>query len=126
MTPPSEPPEVELVISIDSLTSFFDHQTLKLFGYIKHRKVIILVDSGSTHNFIHHRISQDINYYIRAVNNFQIMIANGGSIKCGGCFNSFKFKTTPCIIAYVATFIMCKRFVLLNDKSLVLRIQYLY
>jgi hypothetical protein len=46
--------------------------------------VIILVDSGSTHNFIHHRISQETNCYIRALNNFQIMIVDGGSMKCGG------------------------------------------
>jgi hypothetical protein len=51
------PPEVELVISLNDITSFSASQTLKLIGYIKHRKVIILVDSGSTHNFIHRRIA---------------------------------------------------------------------
>jgi hypothetical protein len=84
ITPPSDPPEVELVISLNALTGFSAPQTLKLIGYIKHRKVIILVDSGSTHNFIHRRIAQETNCYICAVNNFQIMIANGGSMKCGG------------------------------------------
>ena len=64
MTPPSNPLEVELVISLNSLTRFSTPQTLKLIGYIKHRKVIILVDSGSTHNFIHRCISQEINCYI--------------------------------------------------------------
>ena len=57
ITRPSDPPEVELVISLNSLTSFSAPQTLKLIGYIKHRKVIFLVDSGSTHNFIHHCIA---------------------------------------------------------------------
>jgi hypothetical protein len=84
ITPPSNPPEVELVISLNALTSFSAPQTLKLIGYNKHRKVIILVDSGSTHNFIHRRIAQETHCYIHAVNNFQIMIANGGSMKCGG------------------------------------------
>jgi hypothetical protein len=84
ITPPSDPPEVELVISLIALTSFFAPQTLKLISYIKHRKVIILVDSGSTHNFIHYHIAQETHYYIYVVNNFQIMIANGGSMKCGG------------------------------------------
>jgi hypothetical protein len=84
ITPPSNPPKVEPVISPNSLTGFSTPQTLKIIGYIKHRKVIILVDSGSTHNFIHHRIAQETNCYICAVNNFQIMIANGGSMKCGG------------------------------------------
>jgi hypothetical protein len=84
ITPPLDPSEVEPVISLNSLTRFSAPQTLKLIGYIKHRKVIILVDSGSTHNFIHRCISQETNFYNRAVNNFQIMIANGGSMKCGG------------------------------------------
>jgi hypothetical protein len=84
ITPPSDPPEVESIISLNVLTRFFAPQTLKLIGYIKHRKVIILVDSGSTHNFIHLHIAQETNCYIRTVNNFQIMIANCGSMKCGG------------------------------------------
>jgi hypothetical protein len=84
MNPPSDPPEVELVISLNDLIGFSAPQTLKLIGYIKHRKLIILVDNGITHNFIHHRITQENNCYIRVVNHFQIMISNGGSMKCGG------------------------------------------
>jgi hypothetical protein len=84
ITPPSDPSEVEPVISLDALTRFSAPQTLKLISYIKHKKVIILVDSASTHNFIHHRIAQENHFYIHAINNFQIMIANGGSMKCGG------------------------------------------
>jgi hypothetical protein len=89
ITPPSNPPEVEPDISLNALTGFSAPQTLKLIGYFKHRKVIILVDSGRTHDFIHRRIAQETNCYIHAVNNFQIMIANGGSMKCGGrCENA--------------------------------------
>jgi hypothetical protein len=82
--PPSDPPEVEPTISLNALIGFSAPQTLKLIGYIKHQKVIILVDSGITHNFIHRRITQETHCYIHAINNFQIMIANGGSMKCGG------------------------------------------
>jgi hypothetical protein len=74
ITPPSYPPEVESVISLNALTGFSTPQTLKLIGYIKHRKVIILVDSGITHNFIHRHIAQETHYYIHVINNFQIMI----------------------------------------------------
>jgi hypothetical protein len=83
INPPSDPPEVEPIISLNSLTGFSTSQTLKLISYIKHQKFIILVDSGSTDNFIHHRIAQETHCYIHAINNFQIMIANGGSMKCG-------------------------------------------
>jgi hypothetical protein len=90
--PPSDPPEVEPIISLNSLTGFSAPQTLKLIGYIKKRKVIILVDSGNTHNFIHRRIAQETHFYIHAVNNFQIMIANGGSLKCGGCCENVRLQ----------------------------------
>ena len=81
----SDPPEEEPIISLNALTSFSAPQTLKLIGYIKHQKVIIRFDSGNTHNFIHRCIAQETHCYIHAINNFQIMIANGGSMKCGGC-----------------------------------------
>jgi hypothetical protein len=92
ITPPSDPPEVEPVISLNALTGFSTPQTLNLIGYIKHRKVIILVDSRSTHNFIHRRISQETHCYIHVVNNFQIMIANGGSMKCGECCENVRLQ----------------------------------
>jgi hypothetical protein len=88
ITPPSDPPEVELVISLNVLNAFSTPQNLKIIGYIKRQKFIILVDSGRTHNFIHRRISQETNCYICFINNFQIMISNGGSLKCvGHCEN---------------------------------------
>jgi hypothetical protein len=92
ITPPSYSPELEPVISLNPLTSFSSPQTLKIIGYIKHRKVIILVDSGSTHTFIHCHIAQETHCYIHAVNNFQIMIANGDSMKCGGHCENVRLK----------------------------------
>jgi hypothetical protein len=56
-TLPSDPPEVEPLISLNTLIDFFTPHTLKLIGYIKHWKVIILANSGSTHSFIHRHIS---------------------------------------------------------------------
>jgi hypothetical protein len=57
ITPLADPPVVESIISLNSLTGFSAPQTLKLIRYIKNQKVIILIDNGSTHNFIHRRIS---------------------------------------------------------------------
>jgi hypothetical protein len=36
---------------------FLALQALKLIDYIKHFKVIVLIDSGSTHNCIHGRVA---------------------------------------------------------------------
>jgi hypothetical protein len=55
-TPPSYPPKVEPLISLHALTRFYTPQTIKVIRYIKHRKYVILFDSGNTHNFIHGHI----------------------------------------------------------------------
>jgi hypothetical protein len=83
-SPPSDPNEVEPLISLHALTGISSPQTLKLIGYIKHQKVIILIDSGNTHNLFIIKFLKRPIAYIHAVNKFQIMIANGGSMKCGG------------------------------------------
>jgi hypothetical protein len=70
ITTPLDPPKVEPIIPLNPVTGFSAPQTLNLIDYIKHRKVIILVDSGNTHNFIHHRIAQETHCYIHAINNF--------------------------------------------------------
>jgi hypothetical protein len=134
MTRPSNPPEVEPVISLNYLTDFSTPKTLKLIGYNKHRMVIILVDSGSTHSFIHLRISQETNFYIRFVNNFQIMIANGGSIKCGGrCENVspngechmkshvFSIDMSGCDIVLGEEWIRTLGLILMNFKELTMQ-----
>jgi len=81
---PFDPPKVEPLISLNALIGFFSPQTLKLIDYIKHRKFIILVENDGILNFIHCHLAHEFNCYICVVNNFQIMIANGGSMKCGG------------------------------------------
>ena len=59
-------------------------QTLKIEGYNKKKKVIVLIDSDSTHNFIHYKLSKALNYFIYPVLEFQVMIENGGTINCSG------------------------------------------
>ena len=39
-------------------------QTLKIEGYIKKKKVVVLIGSGITHNFIHCNIAKDLNCFV--------------------------------------------------------------
>jgi hypothetical protein len=81
-----EPPfsHEEPLISLHALSGISTPQNLKLTGYIKHQNVIVLVDSGSAHKFIHKRVVKETHCFVHAVPNFQIMITNGGMMKCGG------------------------------------------
>jgi len=80
------------VISLHALAGISSPQTLKIRGFLKHRPVIVLIDSGSTHNFIHQKIAEAAHCFVRAVSNFQVQIADGGTMKCEGRCENVKLQ----------------------------------
>ena len=63
-------------------------QTIEIEGHIKKKKVIMLIDSGNTHNFFHCNIAKHLNCFIYLAPECQVMVANGGMINCcGKCHN---------------------------------------
>jgi hypothetical protein len=79
--------ELTPTISCNALVGISTPQTLKIEGYIKKKKVIVLIDSGSTHNFIHYKLAKALNCFVYPVPEFQVMIADGGTINCSGKCN---------------------------------------
>jgi hypothetical protein len=55
--------ELTPMISCNSLAGISTPQTLKIEGYIKKKKVIVLIDCGSTHNFIHYKLAKALNFF---------------------------------------------------------------
>jgi carbamoylphosphate synthase small subunit len=56
--------EMTPTISCHALVGISTPQTLKIEGYIKNKKVIVLIDYGSTHNFIHCELAKAHNFFI--------------------------------------------------------------
>eukprot|EP00253_Pinus_taeda_P007083 PITA_07083 len=67
-------------------------QMLKIRGFIKHRPVVVLIDSGSTHNFIHQKVAEMVHCFVREISNFQVQIADGGTMKCEGRCENVKLQ----------------------------------
>eukprot|EP00253_Pinus_taeda_P017771 PITA_17771 len=74
------------------INGFLPPQTLKIRGFIKHRPVVVLIDSGSTHNFIHQKVAEIVHCFVRAVSNFPVQIADGGTMKCEGRCENVKLQ----------------------------------
>jgi hypothetical protein len=74
-------------ISCHALALISTPQPLKIEGYIKKKKVIVLIYYGSTHNFIHCKLAKSLNCFIYPAPEFQVMIENGGTINCSGKFH---------------------------------------
>jgi hypothetical protein len=67
-------------------------QTLKIEGYIKKKNIIVLIDSGSTHNFIHYKLAKYLNFFVYPAPEFEVMIADGGTINCSGKCNKINLN----------------------------------
>ena len=67
-------------ISCNALAGITTPQTLKIEVDIKKKKVIVLINSGSTHNFIHCKVVEELNCFLYTTPEFQVMVANGGTI----------------------------------------------
>jgi hypothetical protein len=79
--------ELTPTISCNALAGISTPQTLNIEGYTKNKKVIVLIDSGSTHNFIHYKLAKALNCFVYLAPEFQVMIADGGTINCSGKCN---------------------------------------
>ena len=86
------PEEITPTISCNALDGITTPQTLNIEGYIKKKKVIVLIDSGSTHNFIHSKIAKDLNYFINPAPEFQVMIVDVKTINCGVKCHNFNLS----------------------------------
>jgi hypothetical protein len=70
------------MISCHALANTNTPQTLNIEGYIKNKKVMVFIDSGSTHNFINYKFARSLNCFVLPRLEFEVMIADGGTINC--------------------------------------------
>ena len=87
-----EKEEMNLTISCNALKRITIPQTLKIEGHIKKKKVIVLIDSGSTHNFIHCKIAKELNCFLYPALECQVMATSGGTINCSRKCHNIKLS----------------------------------
>lgn len=60
-------------------------QTMKVLGTVNNHSVHILLDSGSTHNFIDSKLLKTLGWSLQATKPFKVMITDGGKIMSQRC-----------------------------------------
>src|SRR3984885_9704176 len=58
----------------------------------RRKKVIVLIDSGSTHNFIHCKVAKELNCFLYPAPECQVMVANRGTINFSGKCHNIKLS----------------------------------
>eukprot|EP00253_Pinus_taeda_P026754 PITA_26754 len=84
--------QMNSTISCNILVGITTPQTIKIEGQIKKKKVIVLIDSGSTHNFIHCKVAKELNCFLYLAPECQVMVENGGTINCSGKCHNIKLS----------------------------------
>ena len=82
----------DAIISLHALSGVSIPQILKIKGYVKYHQLVVLIDSERTRNFINWSKAQSLRIFIHLINNFQVLIANEGIIKCGGHYENVKLQ----------------------------------
>ncbi|XP_058725452.1 uncharacterized protein LOC131596726 [Vicia villosa] len=69
-------------ISLHALMGHSIPQTLRVMGQIRTSPVAILIDSGSTHNFLQDRVAKQLGLMIEAAHSFKVLVGNGEELQC--------------------------------------------
>lgn len=92
VTPDLEEQPKLLQMSIHAVTGEKACETLKVTGYVGKTPILILVDSGSSHNFLDEKLAKELKCSTSSVKPFSVVVANrdkiGGMQKCP----NFKWK----------------------------------
>lgn len=59
-------------------------ETMKLKGIVGGREVIVLIDCGATHNFIHQKLAEELKLQAAKTSNYRIVLGNGTAIRVQG------------------------------------------
>jgi hypothetical protein len=80
---PNDPPiQPNPQISLHALLGHTIPQTLRLLGQIHKQNLNVLVDSGSTHNFIQDRVAKLLGLPMEPTQSFQVLVGNGEELSC--------------------------------------------
>ena len=71
-----------LVISLHALSGVTILQAMRVSGLIRGRLVHILINSGSTHNFVNSKFARKLDCCKVPSPTFRVMVANGECLQC--------------------------------------------
>ncbi|CAA0830747.1 Unknown protein, partial [Striga hermonthica] len=79
-------------ISMHAMAGIRGPRTMRLPAWVKDRKVMVLVDNGSSHNFINAELSQKLNLPTMNIEPFQVRVANGERLQCTKSFRKVPIR----------------------------------
>ncbi|KAL5723121.1 hypothetical protein ACHQM5_006555 [Ranunculus cassubicifolius] len=82
----------EVAISLNALSGNVSYQTLLLKGNVKNRNMTMLVDTGSTHNFLDTNTAKALGCVCSAIPTHQVLVAGGNHLICDKVCRNFSWE----------------------------------
>ncbi|KAK8938405.1 hypothetical protein KSP39_PZI010909 [Platanthera zijinensis] len=84
----------EFGVSIQAMEGCVAPTTMRIKGRIGKERVTILIDSGSTHNFINPEVALKTRHPVDRNAAFQVMVADGSKLRCEGALKGVEIQLT--------------------------------
>lgn len=84
--------EGDLQISINALTGSVSYRTMRVHGLVKKQKVVILIDTGSTHNFLNQEVVKRAGVETVDTDPLTVFVADGTKMISSAICKGFKWE----------------------------------
>lgn len=79
-------------ISLNAVTGVSDYTTMRVRGVQGKKTIYVLIDSGSTHNFIDRKLAKMLGCKLESTHRTQVAVADGSRIAVDGRVDGFKWQ----------------------------------
>ncbi|RWV83319.1 hypothetical protein GW17_00055094 [Ensete ventricosum] len=79
-TTEEEPQPADYAVHL--LVGYSNPQTMKVRGLLKQQPITVLIDSGSTYNFLNSKVVEHMTLQIERCNKFDVKVTDGRILKC--------------------------------------------
>lgn len=114
-----DPTSLQPYISLHAMAGVPATDTFRLYGLINNTRVTILVDSGSTHKFVHPGVAKFLNLPMQDMMPLRVMVGNGSILDCRQLCPDTK------ILIQDHTFVVTLRVLPLSGADVVLGVEWL-
>ncbi|XP_074378145.1 uncharacterized protein LOC141719664 [Apium graveolens] len=118
----------EPLISVNALAGNQNFQTIRVKGCVKGKIIHILIDNGSTHNFLDEGIAKELGITIENMPTQQIIVADGNQMNCNQICRQFDwemgnvgFSTEVMKISLGSCDMNLRMDFIINDESITLK-----
>jgi hypothetical protein len=73
-----------MAVTVHALAGYSNPQTMKVSGYLKRQSVTVLIDTGSTNNFLDEDVAKRLSIPVEPCDQFEVKLADGRTLTCQG------------------------------------------